>query len=120
MADAPGRSQQGAPDQPTAGGDVEPFDVLLPHAPTDDGEGARVLRARPGRIEAGEVRPAREGKPLLPGAELVRLERRTDSPALYDVKVDHAVPRAPTPMKGPAQVATPTYRTNWERTFGSN
>jgi len=119
MADAPDRSQRGAPDQPTGGGGVEPFDVVLPHGATDDGEGARVLRARPGRIEAGEVRPAREGKPLLPGAELVRLERRADAPALYDVKVDHVVAPAPKP-KGPAQVATSTYRANWERTFGSN
>jgi hypothetical protein len=118
MADAPDRSRREAPDQPTGGGDVEAFDVVLPHAPTDDGEGARVLRARPGRIDAGEVRPAREGKPLLPGAELVRLERRTDAPALYDVKVEHTISAAP--KKGPAQVATAAYRANWDRTFGSN
>ena len=31
------------------------FDVVLAHAPTEDGEGTRVVRARPGRLEAGEV-----------------------------------------------------------------
>ena len=53
----------------------EAFDVVLMHAPTADGEGAQVLRARPGRIEAGEVRPMREGKPLS-GVEVVSLTQR--------------------------------------------
>ena len=99
------------------------FDVLMPHGKTEDGEGARVLRARPGRLEAGEVRPLREGKPLVKG-EVVSLSRRKDAPALYDVKVEHAVeapqamasPQKTTP--GPAQVATRAYRESWERIFG--
>ncbi len=105
------------------GGDVpsdKKFDVVMAHGPTDDGEGARVLRLRPGQLEAGEVRPMRDGKPIAPGSELVKLQRRTDVPALYDVKVEHAVAPAPGQMKGPAQVATRTYRDNWDRTFGSN
>ena len=57
------------------------FDVVLMHGPTEDGEGARVLRARPGRLDAGEVRPVREGKPLGGGGEIVRLEQRADAPA---------------------------------------
>ena len=32
----------------------KPLDVVLVHGPTEDGEGARVLRARSGRVEAGE------------------------------------------------------------------
>jgi hypothetical protein len=103
------------------------FDVVMAHAPTDDGEGARVLRLRPGQLEAGEVRPMREGKPLAPGGEVVRLERRADAPALYDVHVEHKVPAAtpdsppPRPAAataGPAQVATQQYRDSWDRTFG--
>ena len=53
--------------------DGEAFDVVLVHGATGDGEGARVLRARPGHIEAGEVRPIREGQSLAPGGEVVRL-----------------------------------------------
>jgi hypothetical protein len=102
------------------------FDVVMLHGKTDDGEGARVLRARPGRLEGGEVRPLRDGKPLAKG-EIVSLARRKDAPALYDVKVEHVVgahdapPSSPSPSKsapGPAQVATPAYRDNWERIFG--
>jgi hypothetical protein len=98
------------------------FDVVMLHGKTEDGEGARVLRARPGRLEGGEVRPLREGKPLGKG-EVVSLSRRKDAPALYDVKVEHVVgePAAPPPPKstpGPAQVATRAYRENWERIFG--
>jgi hypothetical protein len=93
--------------------------------PTDDGEGARVLRARPGRIDAGEVRPIREGRPLTGGGEVVRLERRADAPAMFDVRVECVVPAPVTSSQtkraegGPAQVATRAYRDNWELTFGS-
>ena len=106
------------PKQPESG-----FDVVMAHAKTDDGQGARVLRARPGRLEAGEVRPLREGKPLGKG-EVVSLSRRKDAPALYDVKVEHTLeaPEATAPPQkstpGPAQVATRAYRESWERIFG--
>src|SRR5579864_3762253 len=101
------------------------FDVVLMHSPTGDGEGTRVLRARPGRIDAGEVRPMREGRPVAAGGEVVRLERRADAPALFDVHVECVIPpvaSAPPTERasgdGPPQVATPAYRENWELTFG--
>jgi len=96
------------------------FDVVLVHAATDDGQGARVLRVRPGRVDAGEVRPMREGKPLGRG-EVVRLERRKEASALYDVHVEHVIePTSPAAAHGhgPAQVASPAYRDSWQRTFG--
>ena len=123
--------------------DGEPFDVVLLHGPTDDGEGARVLRARPGRLDAGEVRPMREGLPISPGGEVVRLQPRPGAPAVYDVAVEWKVPategtptgattsrQAPAAaalpaelgargQSGPAQVATRAYRDNWELTFGA-
>jgi hypothetical protein len=104
----------------------ESLDVVLVHGPTDDGEGARVLRARRGSVEAGEVRPLKEGRPLAAGGEIVRLERRADAPALYDVKVEHVVSEkgdkdddAAGSRNGPAQVATHAYRESWDRTFGA-
>jgi N-acyl-D-aspartate/D-glutamate deacylase len=100
------------------------FDVVMMHGATDDGAGTKVLRARPGRIEAGEVRPMAEGRPLAAGGEVVRLERRPDAPALFDVHVEYEVPQSKpdsTPaLKGPAQVATHAYRESWDRTFGAN
>jgi hypothetical protein len=107
----------GAPEK----NDPENLDVVLLHSPTEDGEGARVLRARSGRVEAGEVRPLKEGRPLAAGGEVVRLEPRKDAPALYDVHVEHAVSGAAAgdaSRSGPAQVATHAYRESWDRTFG--
>jgi hypothetical protein len=101
---------------------ADAFDVVLVHGATGDGEGARVFRARPGHIEAGEVRPLREGQSLAPGGEVVRLVERPGTPCVYDVKVDYQVPATtPAPAAraatGPAQIATPAYRESWERTF---
>jgi hypothetical protein len=109
---------------PTKKGDD--FDVVLMHGATEDGAGARVLRARPGRVEAGEVRPVAEGRPLAPGGEVVRLQQREDTPALFDVRVEYKVPEKAPPstdapaMTGPPQVATRAYRDSWDRTFGPN
>ena len=99
-------------------------DVALLYAPTDDGKGARILRSRDGNLEAGEVRPAKEGQPLH-GGELVKLEPREDAPCVYDVQVLHEGKRAtgetastPESTGRPAQVATDDYRMNWDRVFG--
>ena len=99
-------------------------DVALLYAPTDDGKGARILRSRDGNLEAGEVRPVKEGQPLQ-GGELVRLEPRADAPCVCDVQVLHEQKRAegdtaaaPESTGRPAQVATDDYRMNWDRVFG--
>src|SRR5215471_5554684 len=102
-------------------------DVALLYAPTEDGTGARILRARNGAIETGEVRPAKEGQPFNNG-ELVRLRPRTGTPSLCDVEVLYrAAPvsgempsahggteseSAAAGLSGPAQVATESYRDN--------
>jgi hypothetical protein len=103
--------------------DGDAFDVVLLHGATGDGQGARVVRARPGHLEAGEVRPLRDGQPLAPGGEVVRLVERPGTPCLYDVKVDYQVPgtheSTERSSNGPAQVATPAYRDSWERTFAT-
>ena len=103
-------------------------DVALLYAPTDDGKGSRILRSRDGNLEAGEVRPVKEGQSSQ-GGELVRLEPRADTPSICDVHVLHearrpessAPPSSPVsePTGRPAQVATEDYRLNWDRVFGS-
>jgi hypothetical protein len=106
-------------------GDPNGFDVVLMHSATEDGAGTRVLRARPGRLEAGEVRPIKSGVPLIPGGDVVRLSPRAESPALFDVRVECSIPAEAPDQKasaaaersGPAQVATSAYRDSWERTF---
>src|SRR5215471_6265376 len=111
-------------------------DVALLYAPTEDGAGARILRARNGTIETGEVRPAKEGQPFNTG-ELVRLKPRSGAPSICDVEVLYRAapsagatpsvhggtepessaadpsraPQASGPGRGgPAQVATESYR----------
>jgi hypothetical protein len=95
-------------------------DVLFAYAPTADGEGARVLRKREERIETGELRPMKEGKPIV--GEVVKLKAREGQPQLHDVevlaKVD-AEQGGGAPHKGPAQVATEEYRASWDRVFGA-
>ena len=101
------------------------FDVVMVHGKTADGNGACVIRARPGRLEAGEVRALESGRSLAPGGQVVQLSPRGPStPNVYDVKVEYEVPGArqdseAQPTSGPAQVATRAYRDSWERTFGS-
>lgn len=101
------------------------FDVVLLHGKTADGEGASVIRMRPGRLEAGEVRPLKEGRPIQGGGQVVRLAPRSGVAPLYDVNVQYEAPLAKTnadvaqPTVGPPQVATTAYRESWERTFGS-
>ena len=112
-------------DFPKTGGEKksDDFDVVLVHGETGDGEGARVLRARPGRLEAGEMRPVREGRALTPGGEVVHLAQRPEAPFAYDVESSFQIPGKPEEQErsagGPAQVATPAYRDSWERTFGA-
>jgi hypothetical protein len=96
-------------------------DVLLLHSPTEDGEGVRVLRAREDRLEAGEVRPLKDGRPLATGGEIVKLAPRAQAPQVCDVEVLSKVEpgwTAGADRSGPAQVATTAYRESWDRIFG--
>lgn len=102
-------------------------DVALLYAPTDDGKGARVIRARDGTLETGEVRPIQDGQPLNQG-QLVRLSPRPGAPCVCDVDVVYQsgaadtpadAPSPETPRGRPAQVASDDYRASWDRIFGT-
>jgi hypothetical protein len=94
-------------------------DVVLIQGISDDGEALAVLRAREDRLEAGIVRAVKQGE--LGKGELLRLKPRPESPLVCDVEVE--VPERALNAKGgsdgashhgPAQVATPSYRANWD------
>jgi hypothetical protein len=91
-------------------------DVLIVHGPTADGEGVNVLRARDRRIELGEMRPLKEGKPIT--GEVVQLTARAGAPNAFDVEVLAKVTGPALAAAGPAQVATREYRDGWDRVFG--
>ena len=102
-----------------------PTDVAILNGPTDDGEGAKVLRFREDSVSAGEVRPMREGAPLN-DRELVRL-RPLGPQGVCEVEVVHdgqseagqpgSAGRNKALSSGPAQVATDAYRKNWSQVF---
>ena len=83
-------------------------DVVLVYGQSEDG-GYGVLRQRGGEVEAGMMRPLDEGKPI--HGEVVRLHPREESPALFDVEVQHDA-RASTGR--PAKVSNDRYRKGWE------
>jgi hypothetical protein len=105
----------------------KPKDLVLVHSPTPDGAGVNVLRARQEGIELGTMRPLEQGKPI--HGEVVKLTPRTEAPMLFDAETEMA---APEPSRaagedrsagqlperaasaGPAQVASDTYRKNWD------
>lgn len=90
-------------------------DVVLMHGRTEDGEGIRVLRAREGKVEAGELRAMKQGVPLASG-EVVCLSQRAEHPLLWDVKVQCRVETGKG-HGGPARVASRAYRRNWDSIF---
>lgn len=104
------------------GEDVEDrsTDVVLLSGPTEDGEGLRALRSRPGRLDLAEIRPVSEGRHI-GDSELVSLHPR-QIPILCDVKV-HYDPEQDgpqdSPHAGPARVASRAYRRNWDQVFGN-
>lgn len=89
-------------------------DVVLMHSRTDDGEGVRVLRARDGKLETGEVRALKEGVPV--SGEVVTLTQRKEHPALWDVDV-HCRTKPTRSHAGPARVSSRAYRDNWDVIF---
>ena len=99
-------------------------DLVLVHGVTEDGSGVRVLRRREATLEAGEMRPLEEGKPIR--GEVVKLTPRPECPVLFDAETAVESPALPEPKaerrstvearsrSGPAQVASDSYRKNWD------
>jgi hypothetical protein len=88
---------------------------------SDDGKGVDIIRKRGERIEAGTVRRLEQGKPI--HGEVVRLRPREHFPMICDVEVEVPAQRTGEPFaasSGPAQVATETYRKNWDAIYGRN
>lgn len=97
-------------------------DVMLLHSPSDDGEGVRALRFRPGRLDFTELHPVADGQ-AVGDNELIKLTPKKEAPYLCDVNVlytPHENQSLPsTAHAGPARVSSRAYRQNWDRVFGS-
>jgi hypothetical protein len=96
-------------------------DVALICGVSEDGQGVEVLRKRGDRLETGTVRRLEAGKPI--HGEIVRLRPRPQAPFLCDVEVEFNPQQrgeraALAANSGPAQVATESYRQNWDAIYG--
>lgn len=94
----------------------EDHDVVLVHGRTEDGQGLRALRSRPGKLELAEIRKLKEGQPINTG-EVVSLQPRQESPLLWDVDVQYSVGEESSTV-GPPKVTSQKYRSNWDTVFG--
>jgi len=111
-------------DATPAPGQAASKDAILIHGVSQDGETMAVLRARDDRLEAGVLRAVKAGQPL--SGEVLKLTPRPEFPLLCDVEVQvpagvinasggsEAKPPAESSRGRPAQVATDTYRENWD------
>lgn len=98
-----------------------PQDIVVVHSATEDQKGVRVLRAREGTLEVGEVRPLVEGQPITTG-EVVTLSPRDNSGRVFNVKVQHSTKPTASAQKnhpGPARASSTVYRSGWDAIFGN-
>jgi hypothetical protein len=96
-----------------------PFKDVVLVGPATSTESHAVLRQREDRLELGELRAVREGRPLQGSGELVKLRPREEHERLFDVDVVTALPSPPGQGRsGPPQVASDAYREGWELIFG--
>jgi hypothetical protein len=108
--------------RPPGGGKrgIRKKDLALVFGPAADGDGVNVLRRRAGSsaVEAGTLRPLREGRAIT--GEVVRLEPRPEAPFLFDCETDEELSTVPAsqPLSGPPQVATDEYRRGWDAIWG--
>jgi hypothetical protein len=119
-----------------------PKDIAILNGPTEDGQGARVVRIREGEVSAGEIRPVREGEPINQH-EIVRLRPLDAQQRVCEIEVLHApgadaaalnkgegkdssdesaaapgdTRRKRNDTPGPVRVSNPTYRKNWSTIF---
>ena len=114
-----------------------PKDIAILSGPTEDGQGAKVLRIREGDVSAGEIRPVREGEPIH-RSELVRLHPLDPGQRVCAVEVLHSAgdssragaadgeakksqaaqpEQRKTGSAGPARVSNAKYRQNWSTIF---
>lgn len=105
-----------------------PEDIAILGGPTEDGQGAHLLRVREGTITAGEIRPVREGEPIT-HSEVVRLRPLDADSRICAVETLHEPARADSAKdprqlaaradqpRRPARVATDRYRKNYDAIF---
>lgn len=80
-------------------------------APLPGGEGVIGIRRQGDKESLSVMVPARPGELLEEGTEIVKSKIRANDPGVYDLKSVYK-------HKGPARVATPAFRENYDQIFG--
>ena len=75
LAKREGDAATSAPEKKKQKGSSDSDDVVYVHSPCESGEGYNIIRQRSDRLEVGELRTLKEGKPVV--GELVKLTPRT-------------------------------------------
>lgn len=97
-------------------------DIVMLHSPTEDGEGVRALRSRPGRVDLAEIRPLKEGVDVSHN-EVISLKPHDDAPFLCDVDTVYSPEeiedrdKGASPRGGPPKVSSEAFRKNWGQIF---
>jgi hypothetical protein len=93
-------------------------DLALVFGQSEDGEGLHILRRRAATatVEAGTLRPLREGRAIT--GEVLRLEPREEAPFLFDCETDEELSTPGAHAGRPPQVATDEYRRGWDAIWG--
>jgi len=95
--------------------DKDAQDRLYVYSPCEHGKGYHVIRHRQDRLELGQIRELRQGRPA--HGELVRLTPVENHERLFDVDVMWEGPKA-RGGDGPPMVSSDDYRQGWEAIFG--
>jgi hypothetical protein len=95
-------------------------DLALVYGPADEGEGFKILRKRAqnDEVEAGVIRPLKEGRAI--HGEVIKLQARPETPFVFEVETDAELssPATDDARGRPAQVANDKYRRGWDGIFG--
>jgi hypothetical protein len=96
---------------------AKPKDIAIVGGPTEDGQGAHVVRIRDGNVTTGEIRPVKEGEPITE-REVVRLRPLDEQRRVCEVEVLHAPPTSTSEdARRRARVSSASYRKNWDAIF---
>ena len=98
-------------------------DQVLVLGKNDDGDMLISRRKPNGRVTVGEATPIKEGKPLPQSGEIVYLKERAPGCPMYDVEDSFDLSKeeqSEDSSSGPAMVASPAFRSNWDSIFGGD
>lgn len=91
-------------------------DFVLLGPPAEDGTTPFIRHLPDDSVRVGTMTPSKDGVPLQPGSEILRLTKGEG--VGYDVEVVYGEQDRASRNKGPSKVSSPAYKDSWERIWG--